>query len=159
VLNPVLGKHEVELMREGTVLISFLQPHSHPDLVNRLVERKITSFSMDLIPRIARAQKMDALSSQSTVAGYKAQHGPHPSHRPGPKDGCALFAEHSCGLQGRARCCKLARQILSDAGDGGGNHSPGQSSGPGGWRGRAPGHRNGSASWGNGPGLRHSAGR
>jgi NAD(P) transhydrogenase subunit alpha len=72
VLNPVLGKHEVELMREGTVLISFLQPHSHPDLVNRLVERKITSFSMDLIPRIARAQKMDALSSQSTVAGYKA---------------------------------------------------------------------------------------
>ncbi len=72
VLNPVLGKHEVELMREGTVLISFLQPLSHPDLVNRLVERKITSFSMDLIPRIARAQKMDALSSQSTVAGYKA---------------------------------------------------------------------------------------
>ncbi len=71
-LNPVLGKHEVELMREGTVLISFLQPLSHPDLVNRLVERKITSFSMDLIPRIARAQKMDALSSQSTVAGYKA---------------------------------------------------------------------------------------
>lgn len=72
VLNPVLGKHEVELMREGTVLISFLQPLSHPDLVNRLVERKITSFSMDYIPRIARAQKMDALSSQSTVAGYKA---------------------------------------------------------------------------------------
>ncbi len=72
VLNPVLGKHEVELMREGAVLISFLQPLSHPDLVNRLVERKITSFSMDLIPRIARAQKMDALSSQSTVAGYKA---------------------------------------------------------------------------------------
>jgi NAD(P) transhydrogenase subunit alpha len=72
VLNPVLGKHEVELMREGTVLISFLQPVSHPDLVNRLAERKITVFSMDLIPRIARAQKMDALSSQSTVAGYKA---------------------------------------------------------------------------------------
>ncbi len=72
VLNPVLGKHEVELMREGTVLISFLQPVSHPDLVNCLAERKITVFSMDLIPRIARAQKMDALSSQSTVAGYKA---------------------------------------------------------------------------------------
>lgn len=72
VFNPALGKHEVELMREGTVLISFLQPLSDPDLVKRLVERKITSFSMDYIPRIARAQRMDALSSQSTVAGYKA---------------------------------------------------------------------------------------
>ena len=72
VVNPALGKHEVELMREGTVLISFLQPLSDPDLVKRLVERKITSFSMDYIPRIARAQRMDALSSQSTVAGYKA---------------------------------------------------------------------------------------
>lgn len=72
VLNTVLGSHEVELMREGAVLITFLQPQSDPDLVKRLADRKITSFSMDRIPRIARAQKMDALSSQSTVAGYKA---------------------------------------------------------------------------------------
>ncbi|MFQ5803472.1 MAG: Re/Si-specific NAD(P)(+) transhydrogenase subunit alpha [Candidatus Methylomirabilales bacterium] len=72
VLNPNLGKHEVELIRERAALISFLQPLSDPDLVNRLAERKITSFSMDRIPRIARAQKMDVLSSQSTVAGYKA---------------------------------------------------------------------------------------
>lgn len=72
VLNPALGKHEVELMREGAVLISFLQPFTRPDVVKHLAERKITSFSMDCIPRIARAQKMDALSSQSTVAGYKA---------------------------------------------------------------------------------------
>lgn len=72
VLNTALGSHEVELMREGAVLITFLQPQSDPDLVKRLADRKITSFSMDRIPRIARAQKMDALSSQSTVAGYKA---------------------------------------------------------------------------------------
>jgi NAD(P) transhydrogenase subunit alpha len=72
VLNAALGLHEVELMREGAVLITFLQPQSDPDLVKRLADRKITSFSMDRIPRLARAQKMDALSSQSTVAGYKA---------------------------------------------------------------------------------------
>ncbi|MFQ5882564.1 MAG: Re/Si-specific NAD(P)(+) transhydrogenase subunit alpha [Candidatus Methylomirabilales bacterium] len=72
VLNEALGKHEVELMKEGTVLITSLQPLSNPDVVKRLVERKITSFSMDCIPRIARAQKMDTLSSQSTLAGYKA---------------------------------------------------------------------------------------
>lgn len=71
-INPALGKHEVDMMREGTVLISFLQPMTDADLVKALAERKITSFSMDRIPRIARAQKMDALSSQSTVAGYKA---------------------------------------------------------------------------------------
>lgn len=71
-LNPVLGKHEAEMMREGAALISFLQPLNHPDLIKHLVERKITAFSMDRIPRIARAQKMDALSSQATVAGYKA---------------------------------------------------------------------------------------
>jgi len=70
--HPVLGKHEVDLMGEGSVLISFLQPAGDPDLVKRLVDRKITSLSMDTIPRISRAQSMDALSSQATVAGYKA---------------------------------------------------------------------------------------
>ncbi|MFQ5846072.1 MAG: Re/Si-specific NAD(P)(+) transhydrogenase subunit alpha [Candidatus Methylomirabilales bacterium] len=72
VANGTLGRHEVELMQEGAALITMLQPSSHPDLVQRLAERKITSFSMDCIPRIARAQKMDVLSSQGTVAGYKA---------------------------------------------------------------------------------------
>lgn len=72
VTNEALSKHEVELLREGSVLIAFLQPLTNPDLVNKLAERKITSFSMDAIPRITRAQPMDALSSQSTVSGYKA---------------------------------------------------------------------------------------
>ncbi|MFQ5521002.1 MAG: NAD(P)(+) transhydrogenase (Re/Si-specific) subunit alpha, partial [Candidatus Methylomirabilia bacterium] len=72
VLNTATGEHEVGMMREGAALVTFLQPLGNPDVLKRLEERRITSFSLDRIPRIARAQKMDALSSQSTVAGYKA---------------------------------------------------------------------------------------
>jgi proton-translocating NAD(P)+ transhydrogenase subunit alpha len=63
---------ELALLREGVVLIALLQPLAEPELVRALAERGVTSFSMDAIPRITRAQPMDALSSQSTVAGYKA---------------------------------------------------------------------------------------
>src|SRR5262245_55684184 len=63
---------EVEQMREGSVLVSFLQALTSPDLVQRLAARRITSFGMEGIPRISRAQKMDALSSQANIAGYKA---------------------------------------------------------------------------------------
>ena len=63
---------EVEPLREGTVLVSFLQALTSPDLVQRLAARRITSFGMEGIPRISRAQKMDALSSQANIAGYKA---------------------------------------------------------------------------------------
>jgi len=62
---------EVGLMREGTCLISFLAPWREPERVKRLRDRKITSFAMELIPRIARAQAMDALSSQAAVCGYR----------------------------------------------------------------------------------------
>src|SRR5262245_65001406 len=63
---------EVERLREGAVLVSFLQALTSPDLVQRLAARRITSFGMEGIPRISRAQKMDALSSQANIAGYKA---------------------------------------------------------------------------------------
>ena len=66
------GVHEVDLLREGAALVTFLQPLANPDLVRQLAARKVTSFSMDAVPRITRAQKMDALSSQATVAGYQA---------------------------------------------------------------------------------------
>lgn len=56
----------------GTVLLSFLYAASNPELVTLLKEKQITAFSMDAIPRISRAQKMDALSSQANLAGYKA---------------------------------------------------------------------------------------
>ncbi|MCZ6792717.1 MAG: Re/Si-specific NAD(P)(+) transhydrogenase subunit alpha [Planctomycetota bacterium] len=70
--NEVLGKHEAELLKEGATLVSFLYPLQNLQLVERLVERRITSFAMELMPRITRAQSMDALSSMSSIAGYKA---------------------------------------------------------------------------------------
>ena len=63
---------ELARLREGTVLVAFLQPLTQHDLVRELARRRITALSMDAIPRITRAQAMDALSSQATVAGYKA---------------------------------------------------------------------------------------
>jgi NAD(P) transhydrogenase subunit alpha len=63
---------EVGRLREGSVLVALLQPLFNADLVRALADRRVTAFSMDSIPRVTRAQPMDALSSQSTVAGYKA---------------------------------------------------------------------------------------
>ena len=71
-INPQLGIHEVDLMRPGSILLALLQPASSADLLEQLARRGISAFSMDLIPRISRAQDMDALSSMSTVSGYKA---------------------------------------------------------------------------------------
>ena len=71
-MNDRTKKHEVDMMKEGACLITFLQPHANLDIVLKLVVRKISAFSMDAVPRISRAQMMDALSSMSTVAGYKA---------------------------------------------------------------------------------------
>src|SRR5215467_13958412 len=65
-------RSEVDRLHEGTVLLSFLQALTSPDLVQQLAARRITSFGMEGIPRISRAQKMDALSSQANIAGYKA---------------------------------------------------------------------------------------
>ncbi len=65
-------EHEINQMREGSVLISFLNPLGQPEVVQQLANKKVTAFSMELIPRSSRAQSMDALSSQAGVAGYKA---------------------------------------------------------------------------------------
>ncbi|MDX2242600.1 MAG: Re/Si-specific NAD(P)(+) transhydrogenase subunit alpha [Leptolyngbyaceae cyanobacterium bins.302] len=66
------GRHEASLLQPGSALISFLDPLGNPDLCQQLAERNVTAFSMELIPRISRAQSMDALSSQASLAGYKA---------------------------------------------------------------------------------------
>ncbi len=66
------GVDELDRIRPGAVLIGFLKPLDLPDLARRLAERGITSIAMELMPRIARAQSMDALSSMSTIAGYHA---------------------------------------------------------------------------------------
>ena len=63
---------EVAALREGIVLISFVSPVANLELVRRLAEARVTTLAMDQVPRITRAQKMDALSSQATVAGYRA---------------------------------------------------------------------------------------
>jgi len=63
---------EIARLRDGTVLIGFLEPLTDPEGVERLRSRGVTGFAMESIPRITRAQAMDALSSQATVSGYKA---------------------------------------------------------------------------------------
>jgi NAD(P) transhydrogenase subunit alpha len=63
---------EVETLRDGLVLIAFLQPFTDREGIERLASRGVVGFAMESIPRITRAQAMDALSSQATVAGYKA---------------------------------------------------------------------------------------
>lgn len=72
--NSAVGKHEAQLLKPGSVLITFLHPAapSNHDLVRTLADRGITSFTMDGIPRTSRAQQMDALTSMSTVTGYKS---------------------------------------------------------------------------------------
>ncbi len=66
------ASHEVDLITEGAALISLLKPLDEPQLAERLAKRRITAFAMEFMPRITRAQAMDALSSQSSLAGYEA---------------------------------------------------------------------------------------
>jgi len=70
--HPVLNRDEVDLCRRGQVLIAFLWPGQNPDLLKRLADKSVTALAMDSIPRISRAQKVDALSSMASIAGYRA---------------------------------------------------------------------------------------
>ncbi|MCE2776278.1 MAG: Re/Si-specific NAD(P)(+) transhydrogenase subunit alpha [Algoriphagus sp.] len=63
---------EITLMKEGAASISYMYAYQHPEVVAAFNAKRISSFSMDAVPRISRAQKMDALSSQANLAGYKA---------------------------------------------------------------------------------------
>lgn len=65
-------KEEAMMMREGSTYIGYLAPVSNTEVVKIFASRRITSFSMEFVPRITRAQSMDALSSMATIAGYKA---------------------------------------------------------------------------------------
>lgn len=71
-LNPDLNEHEADLLREGGALISFIFPAKNQELIERLAKRKATVLAIDQVPRITRAQKMDALSSMANIAGYRA---------------------------------------------------------------------------------------
>ena len=66
------GLEEIGLLKEGSVYVSLLDPFNEPELVETLMNKRITAISMEMIPRITRAQKMDVLSSQANLAGYVA---------------------------------------------------------------------------------------
>ena len=67
-----LTENELEKINESTLLVSFLDPFNEKSLVKKIREKNISAISMELVPRITRAQKMDALSSQANLAGYSA---------------------------------------------------------------------------------------
>ncbi|MCU0787592.1 MAG: NAD(P)(+) transhydrogenase (Re/Si-specific) subunit alpha, partial [Verrucomicrobia bacterium] len=70
--HPELGVDEVEFLKEGQTLICFIWPAQNAELLKRLAARKATVLAMDSVPRISRAQKLDALSSMANIAGYRA---------------------------------------------------------------------------------------
>jgi NAD(P) transhydrogenase subunit alpha len=70
-INPP-SKEDLKKMKKGQILVAALNPFFNQKLVEEIAEKGITSFSMELIPRTTRAQSMDILSAQATVAGYKA---------------------------------------------------------------------------------------
>ncbi|MGP0566004.1 Re/Si-specific NAD(P)(+) transhydrogenase subunit alpha [Nitrospina sp. 32_T5] len=70
--HPDLKVDEVDLTHEGQVLISFIWPAQNQELLKRLAAKKVTVMAMDSVPRISRAQKLDALSSMANIAGYRA---------------------------------------------------------------------------------------
>lgn len=74
IFNEAVKKHEVDMMPKNSILVTFLHPASPSshEMVRKLAGRGIMGFTMDGIPRISRAQRMDALTSMSTVAGYRA---------------------------------------------------------------------------------------
>src|SRR6476661_9660131 len=67
-----LPGHEAEGLKPGAVLLIFLAPHRNLDMVRTLAAGNVTSFALEMVPRVTRAQSMDALSSQASIAGYKA---------------------------------------------------------------------------------------
>ena len=70
--NPDLKTDEVNLLHANQILVSFLWPAQNPELLKKLSEKKVTVVAMDSVPRISRAQKLDALSSMANIAGYRA---------------------------------------------------------------------------------------
>jgi NAD(P) transhydrogenase subunit alpha len=71
-LDSSLGRHEADLLHASSTLVSFIWPAANQELVQRLALRRATVLAMDQVPRVTRAQKMDALSSMANIAGYRA---------------------------------------------------------------------------------------
>ncbi|MEJ0006981.1 MAG: hypothetical protein WDM77_11590 [Steroidobacteraceae bacterium] len=112
----------IQAMKPGTVGVGFMQPHAHIAEVKALRDGRITTFAMELVPRISRAQSMDALSSQASIAGYKAVliaatrwTASCPCSRPPPvPSGRRRGAGHRCcvaGLQAIATARRLGAMV------------------------------------------------
>ena len=71
--NEIKGKHEIDMMKQGQYLITFIHPASpvNHEMVKRMADKGVIGLTLDGVPRISRAQNMDALTSMSTCAGYK----------------------------------------------------------------------------------------
>lgn len=67
-----LGAHEIDLLKNGATVLGFMYPARNPELLQRAADHGLTVLAMDMVPRISRAQKMDALSSMANIAGYRA---------------------------------------------------------------------------------------
>jgi NAD(P) transhydrogenase subunit alpha len=70
--GPTNGRHEADLIKEGAGLIAFIWPGQNRELLDRLSARRVTILAMDMVPRITRAQRLDALSAMANLAGYRA---------------------------------------------------------------------------------------
>lgn len=70
--HPGTHKHELDMIREGAHLAGYIWPAQNPELLQKMADRKVTGFAIDALPRISRAQKMDALSAMANIAGYRA---------------------------------------------------------------------------------------
>jgi len=70
--HPTLNKHEADLLHDGQTLISFIWPAQNAELMEQLAAKRVTVLAMDSVPRISRAQKLDALSSMANIGGYRA---------------------------------------------------------------------------------------
>ena len=66
------SENEISLLKEKTILVGMLNPSKNKDQIDKIIKKKIKTFSLELLPRITRAQSMDVLSSQSNLAGYRA---------------------------------------------------------------------------------------
>jgi NAD(P) transhydrogenase subunit alpha len=70
--HDALGKHEAAALKQGALVFGFLAPYTETETMRTLADRGVTSLAVELVPRISRAQSMDALSSQANIGGYKA---------------------------------------------------------------------------------------
>jgi H+-translocating NAD(P) transhydrogenase subunit alpha len=70
--HPLLARHEADLLHEGQTLLSFIWPAQNPELMALLAKKRVTVLALDSVPRISRAQKLDALSSMANIGGYRA---------------------------------------------------------------------------------------